>query len=63
VTTRNGGPLNVNGASGELATKYSLTGWEKGEATKAAVACFISWMNSFGCKGHREEQQLIEQVH
>ena len=48
--------------AGELVTRYGLTGWEKGEATKAAAVCLISWMNTFGCSGHREEWQLIKQV-
>ena len=48
--------------AGELASKYGLTGWQQGAATKAAAGCLISWMNAFGCSGHREEWQLIEQV-
>jgi putative DNA primase/helicase len=33
-----------------------------GEATKAAAACLMSWMNVFGDRGNREESQLLEQV-
>jgi uncharacterized protein (DUF927 family) len=31
-------------AAGELATRYSLTGWKKGEAITAAEKCFTAWM-------------------
>jgi putative DNA primase/helicase len=31
-------------AAGELATRLKLTGWEKGEAFRAAKRCFGSWM-------------------
>jgi putative DNA primase/helicase len=30
--------------TGELATKWGLTGWDEGVATKAAYACFQSWL-------------------
>lgn len=50
------------GVAGELATKYGLTGWPKGEAMKAAGVCFVSWLNLFGGRGNREERQLLEQV-
>jgi uncharacterized protein (DUF927 family) len=50
------------GQAGELATAYGLTGWEKGEARKAAATCLDSWMNVFGDRGNREERQLLEQV-
>jgi uncharacterized protein (DUF927 family) len=50
------------GIAGELATEYGLTSWPPGEATRAAQACFASWLNLFGGKGNREEQQLLEQV-
>jgi uncharacterized protein (DUF927 family) len=47
--------------AGELATEYGLTGWEKGEATRAASGCFLAWVNVFGL-GSREEWKLLEQV-
>lgn len=50
------------GLAGELATRYGLTGWQEGEATRAAATCFISWLNTFGDRGNREERQLLEQV-
>jgi uncharacterized protein (DUF927 family) len=48
-------------AAGELATNYNLTGWNEGEATTAALACFWSWFQIFGAD-NREERQLLEQV-
>jgi putative DNA primase/helicase len=52
----------VVAVAGELATKYRLTGWEFGEATRAAAACFKSWQEIFGSSGDREERQLLDQV-
>jgi uncharacterized protein (DUF927 family) len=50
------------GVAGEIATKYGLTGWPEGEAIRAAATCFLSWLNLFGCRGHREERKLLVQV-
>jgi putative DNA primase/helicase len=50
------------GLAGEQATKDGLTGWNKGEATKAAAACLMSFMNVFGDRGNREERPLLAQV-
>ncbi|MET3132632.1 uncharacterized protein (DUF927 family)/phage/plasmid primase-like uncharacterized protein [Oxalobacteraceae bacterium GrIS 1.11] len=48
--------------AGELATHYALTGWNKGEAIKAAHKCFAAWLDSFGGTGNREERNILSQV-
>ena len=48
--------------AGEIASHYGLTGWQGGESTKAAKACFVSWLESFGGTGNREERAMLEQV-
>jgi hypothetical protein len=52
----------VVAAAGELATRYGLTGWDEGEARKAALACFVSWYDLFGGSGSREERLFLDQV-
>lgn len=49
-------------AAGELATEYGITGWEKYEATKAAVNCFKSWLELRGGTGQQETRTLLSQV-
>jgi len=49
-------------AAGELATEYSVTGWDVGDAAKAARACFDAWLAAFGGAGNREERALFAQV-
>ena len=48
--------------AGELATHYGLTGWQQGEAERAAKSCFDNWLESFGVIGNREERALLAQV-
>ncbi len=48
--------------AGELAAHYGLTGWAKGEAERAAKACFASWLEGFGGIGNREERDMLAQV-
>jgi len=48
--------------AGELATRYGLTGWNKGEAMKAAMTCFSAWLDTFGGTGNREQRAVLEQV-
>ena len=47
--------------AGELATKAGITGWKKGEATKAAKTCYRAWLADFG-KGDREHKNILEAV-
>ncbi|MDD5388688.1 MAG: DUF927 domain-containing protein [Gallionellaceae bacterium] len=48
--------------AGELATAYGLTGWQEGEATRAALACFTAWLDAFGGAGNHEERATLAQV-
>ncbi|MBB3211124.1 uncharacterized protein (DUF927 family)/phage/plasmid primase-like uncharacterized protein [Herbaspirillum sp. Sphag1AN] len=48
--------------AGELATHYGLTGWEQGEADRAAHKCFAAWLHAFGGTGNREERNVLSQV-
>ncbi len=49
-------------AAGELASHYGLTGWQEGEASKAARKCFAAWLDGFGGAGNREERNILCQV-
>jgi putative DNA primase/helicase len=48
--------------AGELATEYGLTGWERGEAVKAAEVCFSAWLESRGGLVAVEEMQMLAQA-
>jgi uncharacterized protein (DUF927 family) len=48
--------------AGELATRYRVTGWAEGEATRAASQCFAAWLEGFGGAGNREDRALLAQV-
>jgi len=47
---------------GELATRFGVTGWEKGEATKAAERCFKDWLQTRGGAGNQESREMIKTV-
>lgn len=49
-------------AAGELATAYHLTGWQTGEAQRAAQACFAAWLAGRGTMGAAEPATMLEQV-
>lgn len=49
-------------AVGELATRYEITGWQQGEAIKAAATCFNSWLELRGGSGQQESKSLLDQV-
>lgn len=49
-------------AAGELATACGLTGWNIGEATRAARACFFAWLDARGTHGPAESAAMLEQV-
>lgn len=49
-------------AVGELATRYEITGWQPGEAIKAAATCFNSWLELRGGSGQQESKSLLDQV-
>jgi len=48
--------------AGELATAYGITGWQPGEAERAALKCFKAWLGSRGGSGDQEETSLLRQV-
>lgn len=49
-------------AAGEIATMLGITGWEIGEAEKAAMVCFNDWLISRGFSGLQEEQEALSKV-
>jgi len=49
-------------AAGELAAALQITGWERGEATWAAGACFQAWLSRRGHIGPAEIEAGIEQT-
>jgi putative DNA primase/helicase len=50
------------GAAGELATEAGLTGWPKGEAERAARACFNAWLAARGGIENGEVMSMTRQV-
>ena len=53
----------VIGFAGESATNGGITGWNKGESTKAAERCFENWLSRrVGGTGSGEEEAAIQQV-
>lgn len=50
------------GAAGEFATEWGITGWNAGEAMKAAQACFAAWLGSYGGEGNQEQRAMLKQV-
>lgn len=49
-------------AAGELATEWGITGWEAGEATIAAQACFADWVGDRGGVGRKEDTDITRRV-
>jgi len=49
-------------AAGELATVHHLTGWQTGEAERAAQTCFAAWLAGRGTTGAAEPAAMLEQV-
>ena len=55
--------LAVLALAGELATAYGVTGWEDGEATKAAAVGFKAWTALRGeVSGNSEHDQVVQAV-
>jgi uncharacterized protein (DUF927 family) len=50
------------GAAGELATEWGLTGWEEGEAIRAAERCFREWVKGRDTIGASDLEAAIRQV-
>lgn len=58
---RAAGRFALLGLAGELATKYGLTGWAEGEATRAAAAAFKLWRTSRGT-GNDERREVVDRL-
>lgn len=50
------------GTAGELATRWGITGWPRGEAMQAADRCFQAWLAQRGGEGNLEEQKILDQI-
>lgn len=50
------------GAAGELATKFSITGWEAGTAMNAAKTCFSAWLKQRGGNESHEDITILKQI-
>lgn len=49
------------GLAGELATEYGITGWQEGDAGKAAAHAFKLWQSGRR-KGNNEKHQIVDRV-
>lgn len=49
-------------AAGEYATDKGLTGWQAGDAVKAAATCFRDWLNHRGGAGAKEVDRVLEDL-
>jgi len=49
-------------ATGELATRFGVTGWAEEEALHGVMKCFQSWLDNRGDLGMQEEKEAISQV-
>ncbi|MEO6322747.1 MAG: hypothetical protein ABIR56_18880, partial [Polaromonas sp.] len=61
---RAAGRFAVLALAGELATSYGITGWETGEAIKAAAVGFAAWQSLRGgaSQGNSERGQIAERI-
>lgn len=59
---RVGARFALVGAAGELATEAGLTGWQPGEAERAARECFNAWLAARGGVGNGEVSAMLRQV-
>ena len=50
------------GAAGEMATAAGVTGWQEGEAERAAQVCFDAWLKARGHSGNGEEAAMVRHV-
>jgi putative DNA primase/helicase len=56
------GRFGLVATAGEIASEAGLTGWEPGEATRAAVSCFKAWLEKRGTTGDGDLERGIQQV-
>ncbi|WP_429497443.1 DUF927 domain-containing protein [Robbsia andropogonis] len=50
------------GLAGEYATENGITGWQPGEALKAAADCFKVWLENRGGSANQERDAVLSQV-
>lgn len=50
------------GAAGEIATTFGITGWQRGEAIKAAGRCYKDWLSKRGGESDQEQRAMLQQV-
>ncbi len=50
------------GASGEIATTFGITGWDRGDSIKAAGRCFRDWLSKRGGESDQEQRAMLQQV-
>ncbi len=50
------------GGAGELASQFGLTGWEDGEAIRAAGRCFRDWVAARGTAGGSDIEAAVRDV-
>jgi uncharacterized protein (DUF927 family) len=60
--SRAAGRFALIGAAGELATRWGLTGWQRGEAIRAATRAFKDWLTSRGTQGSSDMEAALRQV-
>ncbi|WP_051304959.1 DUF927 domain-containing protein [Chitinilyticum litopenaei] len=48
--------------AGELATRYGITGWQPGEAVRAAQKCFAAWFAEAGAELGADDRALFARV-
>ena len=61
IENRAAGIFALIALAGEKATEYGLTGWEKGDAQKAAIEAFNSWRDYRG-EGQTEVRQMLQSI-
>jgi uncharacterized protein (DUF927 family) len=49
-------------AAGELATRFGVTGWDEGDAKRAAEACFQAWLKERGGTKSMDLDAAVRQV-
>ncbi len=53
--------LALIAVAGEEASEWEITGWPRGEATRAAKICFDDWLRERGGAGAAEDMQAVAQ--
>jgi putative DNA primase/helicase len=59
---RAGGRFALAGIAGELATEFGITGWQQGEAKKAAARCLEDWLCLRETFGASDIERAVRQV-